>query len=274
MIEKFAILIGAMKSGTTSIFWHLSQHPDIAPCSQKEPHFFGKDVNWERGMSWYEDLWDWNPERHEFALEASTSCTKRPLFPNSAERMAETGREFRFIYSLRNPLDRIESHLSHAMRNGWVDEREHIKRIPAIIEATRYAAQIRTFLEHFPREHLFLVDFDELVSSPRSLIEKILEFLELDTDVEFKELEKVYNKTKSNFRDRAPSALLKRAGLLDEETIQELPAPARKTYRTLLQDEHASPELTDEEREWVEFTLAGDTELLERDFGFDTSNWF
>ena len=273
MIEKFAVIIGAMKSGTTSLFRYLEQHPAIAPCSQKEPHFFGKDENWERGLGWYEDLWDWEPQRHEYALEASTSCTKRPLFPDAAARMAETGREFKLIYCLRDPLDRIESHLAHAMLNGWVDERTHIRRIPAIIETTRYAAQLRTYRRHFSDDEILLVNFADLVSEPDRVVERICEFLEVDTDVELAGLGEAHNRTKSDFRDSTPSSLLKKAGLLDESTIANLPGPLREGYRAVLQEEIPSPELSEAEREWVRFTLAGDTQLLEEEYGFDTGDW-
>ena len=42
---NFAIIIGAMKSGTTSLFDLLSQHPEVAGSRSKEPDFFGSHQN-------------------------------------------------------------------------------------------------------------------------------------------------------------------------------------------------------------------------------------
>ncbi len=41
------LIIGAMKSGTSSLFSHLAQHPNVAPSRKKEVHFF--DDNYGRG---------------------------------------------------------------------------------------------------------------------------------------------------------------------------------------------------------------------------------
>jgi hypothetical protein len=77
-IARFAIIIGAMKSGTTSLFEYLAGHPMLAPCREKEPDFFARDERWRRGRSWYEGLWRPAPPADGFALEASTSYTKLP----------------------------------------------------------------------------------------------------------------------------------------------------------------------------------------------------
>ena len=43
MINNFALIIGTMKGGTTSLFAYLAEHPQISPCRQKEPRFFSND---------------------------------------------------------------------------------------------------------------------------------------------------------------------------------------------------------------------------------------
>ncbi len=75
---RFGLIIGAMKSGTTSLFELLAQHPQISASAEKEPSFFNRDSDddeWRR----YTDLWRWDPSRHLIALEASTSYSKSPL---------------------------------------------------------------------------------------------------------------------------------------------------------------------------------------------------
>ena len=45
------LLIGAMKSGTSSLHYYLTQHPQVIAPLRKEVHYF--DLNFERGESWY-----------------------------------------------------------------------------------------------------------------------------------------------------------------------------------------------------------------------------
>ena len=107
-IDNFALIIGAMKAGTTSLFKYLSQHPEICACQEKEPNFFASDINWSKGLDWYQNLWKWNQDLHKIALEASTFYTRLPE-ANAAERIAQIKAKFKFIYILRNPVERIES---------------------------------------------------------------------------------------------------------------------------------------------------------------------
>ena len=53
MKKNFALIIGAMKSGTTSLFYYLTEHPEIAEAKDKEPHFFADDDKFAKGMDNY-----------------------------------------------------------------------------------------------------------------------------------------------------------------------------------------------------------------------------
>ncbi len=272
VIDRFALIIGAMKSGTSSLFWYLSEHPQIAPCSDKEPHFF-RDLNGTGALRDYETLWDWNPERHRWALEASTSYAKRPARPDVAERLAQLDRTFKFVYVMRDPVDRIESHRAHNLLSGRWRECRHIEDTPHVYETTRYASQLDEYAEWFSDDDILLVKFEEMIEAPRETVDRVFELLGLETDVEIEGLGENRNPTSSQFRDRLASQVLKGLGVVDESAINELPGPVRSVYRRLLQDEIPSPELTDEERDWVEFSLAGDIARLEDEYGFDTSGW-
>jgi len=48
------LIIGAQKCGTTSLFYYLSQHPQLNLPAIKEIHFF--DLEYERGIGWYYSL--------------------------------------------------------------------------------------------------------------------------------------------------------------------------------------------------------------------------
>lgn len=71
-----------MKSGTTSLFRYLSRYLQIAPCREDEVCFFLEEDVFDRGIDWYEDLYDFRAGQHCIALEKSGNYTKDPLFPD------------------------------------------------------------------------------------------------------------------------------------------------------------------------------------------------
>ena len=86
MIERFALLIGAMKAGTTALYYLLTQHPQIAACREKEPNFWTDAVHGPQDLDAYRELWDCEEGRHQWALEASTGYTKLPRRPGASDR--------------------------------------------------------------------------------------------------------------------------------------------------------------------------------------------
>jgi hypothetical protein len=114
------IIIGAQKSGTSSLYAQLAAHPHVLGASWKEVHFF--DNHFSRGASWY---------RLHFPcirqLEHQPSCTGEAtpgyLFhPRAAERIAEVVPDAKLIALLRNPVDRAISNYWHEVERG----REHL----------------------------------------------------------------------------------------------------------------------------------------------------
>lgn len=123
-IKNFALIIGAMKCGTTSLYNYLAQHPEISACTYKEPSFFSTESNWSKGFEWYYDLWNWDKNRHKIALEASTSYTRIHEYSNAAEKIAAVDKNFKFIYIMRNPIKRIESHYTYEQALGCLESKK------------------------------------------------------------------------------------------------------------------------------------------------------
>lgn len=171
---NLVLVIGAMKAGTTALFHLLSRHPEIEPASQKEPDFFSRDEVFERGRGWYEALW--SPEWEGWRLEASVSYTKRHLFPRVVERMREAPYRFRFVYLVRDPVARIESHLRHAATDGW-RESESDPLSPHLVQTSRYAWQLEPYVEAFGEERVVVLDNAELDRDPASASEKVARLL-------------------------------------------------------------------------------------------------
>ncbi|PAV24484.1 hypothetical protein CF392_16035 [Tamilnaduibacter salinus] len=72
------IIIGAARSGTTSLFQYLDAHPQISMSPVKELNFFSRNIYETKGLSWYKRQF---PCRKGTVVvgEASTSYTTYPV---------------------------------------------------------------------------------------------------------------------------------------------------------------------------------------------------
>jgi hypothetical protein len=191
MIPRFVLIIGAMKSGTTTLYDYLRTHPQIATGPNKEPGFFAFEETWELGFEWYETQFNFDRQVHTYALEATTDYTKYPFCKEVADRVsASAPREFKLIYIMRHPLRRIESHSRHAERTGREvgqfpsPRRSHSLDSgvsPVSIATSRYAQQIDQYSEYYDRGDLLLLTLEKLAREPHATIAKVCKFLNLRT---------------------------------------------------------------------------------------------
>lgn len=262
MKQRFAIIIGAMKSGTTSLFHHLSSHPEVLPCRVKEPKFFSDEKKWAYGFDWYRSLWDLRDTDQRVALEATTDYAKHPAVPSPARRIAEAPGEFRLLYILRNPLDRIESHHTHAFERGWTEQPLEDGVVEHHINVSRYAMQLDRYLEHFEREAILLLDFEDLKRDPLALMQRVCGFLEIDPEHPFLELDRAHNTLREASAPRSRLArLAARLGLRRLRPPRFSAPPARRF------------QLSPEQREFALGELRDDLRRLRDEHGFDVSRW-
>jgi len=174
----FCIVIGAMKSGTTTFFDLLSRHPQVAASDEKELHFFSRSEDPIGKLGEYFEHWCYEAERHQICLEASTSYTKHPLddVRKSAAAMRASGLNFKFIYIVRNPFERIISHVSHRLSRN-----EDINRdvLELAILISSYGTQLTEFLYGFPEAQILVIEFTDLVENRNELMQQVQDFLEL-----------------------------------------------------------------------------------------------
>jgi|TARA_R110001583_G_scaffold7158_6_gene35670 hypothetical protein len=169
------IIIGAMKAGTTSLYDYFLDHKDICSCVVKEPEFFSETMNHGVKSVNYQELWpDYNGEK--YVLESSTGYTRFPREKGVAKRMYDSGIKPKFIYLVRDPVKRIESHQNFMSR--YIEY-----NMPAthsdVLETSNYYLQLKQFLKYFPKGDLLVLDFDDLKTKPQSVVNKITDFLDI-----------------------------------------------------------------------------------------------
>jgi hypothetical protein len=187
MLPNF-LIIGAMRSGTTSLARYLGAHPDVFMAPQKEVHFF--DRNFQLGPDWY---------RSQFQADGALmigEATQTYLFESTApERMAGLIPEARLIAILRDPVDRAYSHymLNRAQGSEWLTfeaalEVEASRLTSGDLVATRmfsyvrrglYLQQLLEVCRWFPRAQLHVMLFDDLRDRPAETYRSLCEWLGL-----------------------------------------------------------------------------------------------
>jgi hypothetical protein len=188
------LLIGAQKSGTTSLAFLLDQHPDICVSTPKEADFY--TLNWPRGLDWYRDRFA-TPE-DKCLLDASPSYSLAPLLtgefdvPDAAKLLLDTpariksvNPDTRFIYLMREPVARAYSAYWHHVRAG--DEslpfRTAVWKHPRYISGSDYAYQIERYLEHFSIDRFLFLLFEDLVRDPTAAAHSCFRFMGVAEEV-------------------------------------------------------------------------------------------
>jgi len=194
-----AVIIGAEKAGTTSLFRALSSHPDVAPASVKETRYFqplmyGSPLEpievYER---YFADAGD-RPVR----LEAS------PRYLYGGQPLASALREMlgpaRTIVVLREPAKRFLSFFASQKARLRIPEEmtvaEYAARADAMDDADFlepanhrwFGLRGGCYADWLPAWHavfgesLAIVDFDDLVRTPDRVLSDLAEFLSLSPE--------------------------------------------------------------------------------------------
>jgi len=183
--RKYLFIIGAMKSGTSAIFSLLAQHPSICPCHPKEPEFFVKKNYNLSELESYKDFW--NCERNEdikYYMEASTSYTKIPIYPNVAERILDAGLDAHFIYIMRNPISRLKSQLNMAVAENYRSFERDGRIANPLIFFSQYYMQIKEYYDRFPKNRILLLRFEDFTVNPQKIMKEIFDFIDVDRNFE------------------------------------------------------------------------------------------
>mgnify|MGYP001036342525 CR=1 FL=1 len=283
-IDNFTLIFGAMKCGTTSLFNYLAAHPQIAPCQAKEPNFFTHEKSLKKGIGYYRSLWDYDPAVHTTAIEASINYSKVPRLPNAAERIYKMSHDenvaFKFIYILRNPVERIISHCTHDLEEQWSIRYNHpiVNGIPyPAINVSKYAMQLDEYYQRFPADNIMLLSADDLKTNPQQVLKRICSFLEIDDSFEFPNLSKQHNPSKGKTVTNRAWPIVNK--YVASPLIHYLPTPLRsKAMRTVKNwfgtgQVQQKFELSEMQYRFILEELRSDLEKLKSKYGVDVSQW-
>lgn len=204
------IIIGAQRSGTTSLYATLGQHPDIGLSNGgelDEIHFFANIKRYKRSFHWYKAQFESNKK---LVGEKSPMYLQHSLAPRRMKRVIKAPR---LIVMLRNPIDRAYSNYRKAIAKGFVDgtfeealEIEDKLSHPEYADWVKfwgsdyhlfgfksrgyYAEQLKRWFEMFKRERFHIIRSEDFYKEPAEVVKACFEFLEAEpVEVEIKHLQ-------------------------------------------------------------------------------------
>jgi hypothetical protein len=188
------LIIGAMKSGTTALYYYLEQHPEIYMSSVKEPNFFSSQEQENAAdtvthIGAYQHLFRGGSGKkaigeasHSYLYESGAAAEIRRYIP-----------EAKLIAILRNPIDRAYSHFLHMVRSGTesVDDfGQALQEVVGSISKERtfqdyigrglYYDQLERYFRTFPREQVRVYLYEDLSDAPISTVQDAFRFLKVD----------------------------------------------------------------------------------------------
>ena len=172
------VIIGAMKSGTSSLHEQLRARSGIFMSDPKEPNFFSDDHNYRQGIDRYRRLFEAaRPE--QLCGESSTHYTKLPAYPLTVQRMVQHLPEVRLIYLMRDPIERIVSQYIHewSQREVRGTLEQAVRQHSRYLAYSCYARQLDPFLRHFGAARILPLAFERMVLRPDSVLAEVCGFL-------------------------------------------------------------------------------------------------
>jgi len=193
MIKKdgsnLVIIIGAMKSGTTSLFKFMSQHPNIIATKRTETHFFSK--NFEKGLDFYNTLWPVIETENKLYLEATPGYYKSHIHEEIPEKIYKCYPKAKLLYILRDPIKRLESNYRQYINDSGNMEGIN-KHLPEdLIQSSMYYYQIEKFLPFFEKEQIQVIRTIDLNKNPLETLHGVCRFLEIEL-YDFKDINVKY----------------------------------------------------------------------------------
>ncbi|MCF6297291.1 MAG: sulfotransferase domain-containing protein [Flavobacteriaceae bacterium] len=197
------LIVGAAKSGTTSLFHHIGKSEQIFFSKEKEPHFFSfynsppsftspeKLPTVISDISKYSKLFE-KASENQLLGEASQSYLYmyETVIKNMYELYGNKARQVKIIIILRNPIERAWSQYWHFKKNfnETVDFLTAIKKETISMRKKtnwnifydyvgfgNYTQQIKAYQENFDNVKIFL--FDDLKIDTESVIKQLCNFL-------------------------------------------------------------------------------------------------
>lgn len=272
-------LVGAHRAGTTTLCELLDRHPSIQVSRPKEPGVLRRDKSLEAIERAYQRCFpEWSPGI--VRLEGSTVYSQSAVYPGVASRIARLNPAARVIYSLREPLRRIESawvqYRSERRVDIPADFNRAVREVPELVDASLYWKQLGEYRAVLPDERILLIFFDDLVADPNRVVATCLEFLGLEP-IPVPREGVARNRSADKRQEAGALRLLRRSAALERLNEATRRSGALRAAKAWLRDRTSRPIPTPrwdrETLEWARAQVEPDTAALAAHLGGLPGSW-
>ena len=293
MAKPNLLIVGAAKSGTTSLHNYLNQHRDVFMCKPKEPHFLiNNEIGIQRipiGISdkiAYEKLF-LEGEGLKYRGESSVMYLMYPeiVIPKIKEHL---GSEVKIVIMLRNPVERAYSGYQHVkrynikedileFRDAWdVSEQRYFSN-PDMTPASRYKElglyynQVKSYLENF---NTHIIIYEDYKLDFQNEMNKVFDFLEINRMEINSEQQHMVGGWQ--WQNQKVKSLMTRKNLLKSFLKIIIPSKAmRKLIRQKIQDRNSAdvPPISIEDKNMLKDYYKDDVRQLSELLGRDLNYW-
>lgn len=194
------VVPGVAKSGTSSLFWYLSQHPDICQADKKEINYFG---SLRFGPDPKAPIEQYASHFSHYAGERYRLDTSQVYFdggPNVIDAIKECFPKPKILIIIRDPVDRLWSSFTSSKHLGQLPSSmefgeyfERCRRLRSTgedvmkhelfyraLSTSAYVDYMQQWFDAFDDVHVIF--FEHMIEDAESLVEDLCRWLDIDVD--------------------------------------------------------------------------------------------
>jgi sulfotransferase family protein len=271
------LIVGAAKSGTTSLHAYLDRHPAISMSKKKELQLFSGD-DWEERLGWYREQF---PVRAPVRGESSPAYSMDPVLPHVPARARKVVPGARIVYMVRDPVERLLAHYVEFVT--ILREKRSFEEAMADYDApsnvyvmtSRYAHQLDRWREHFPDSQILVVEQRELLDDRRAAMRRLFRFLDVDDSYWTPDFDRLHNTRERKLLVNERGLWMYKKGLYDPtlRLARRLPAALSRGLVGFMGDEVERPVPTPALRDELVACLREDVRRLREYTGREFDHW-
>ena len=235
------IIIGAGRSGTTSVYEYLSNHPEVNFSITKEVHYFSIEDLYKRGEKYFHSLFEQNENKI-----IATADTYLLVDKKAPERIRNYNPDMKLIVMLRDPVERAYSNYNYSVNYGHEEENNSFLKTLQLEKGrlnnddivalnntchfygSLYFQHLQYWEQFFPKENFILLKLDDLKKDPDLFYKNLTSKLNI-SNISFKQSE-----TKFNAGSSVKSKWLQQLLLNRESTVRRVISFVLRPFRKLV----------------------------------------
>jgi hypothetical protein len=265
------LIVGAQKSGSTSLRAFLEEQKKDIFILNRELHFWNRNGQYQDGVglnAYLENFAEAKPNQIKGEKSPSYLVSKE-----APERIHKHFPEVKIIAILRNPIDRAYSAYWHGRRVGAIETSttfgEAVRNYKVnqgkpygdMVTPGYYSEQIARYLSFFPLKQLHVISFESTLTQSGDELHGVLKFLLPNSAIAYEESQLAFPKRNVARASRFPklNEAIFKSKFLSHST------KSRISKKSLV--ELKVPEMLEDDRKFLQEIYAGENQALQSILG-------